>query len=154
MGGGWWQRLRGSPGLVPLVAATVMCVLAIAVVVFPPDEEDRRVRPSASSTTGSTVATTTSQPELTTTTATDPGATTATTAVPADVGAAPEPEIAVPEPAPSESQPPALTGTDVPPEALEQLCGLLRLAGRAPVHQGDDLYRPEFDPDGNGVACE
>ena len=42
----------------------------------------------------------------------------------------------------------------LPAEVIAEVCGVVRLAGAAPLRAGDGLYRPDLDPDGNGLACE
>ena len=54
---------------------------------------------------------------------------------------------------------PAVDPVTPDPTAVEQSvyyagCDQVRAAGKAPLHAGEPGYRPELDPDGDGIACE
>ena len=77
---------------------------------------------------------------------------------PATTAGAPAAGTATTKPAatgssPATTAPPAQVAP-LPPDIIEQVCSIIRAAGAAPARRGTDLYAPELDPDGNGLACE
>jgi Flp pilus assembly pilin Flp len=55
--------------------------------------------------------------------------------------------------APAPAPPPA-PEPPAPPSVYYEDCDEVRAAGADPIRVGDPGYRPEFDPDGDGVGCE
>lgn len=59
-----------------------------------------------------------------------------------------------PTPIPTVTPTPTATPPPAPdPDDFFATCDGARLAGRAPLLRGEPGYRPELDPDGDGVAC-
>ena len=56
--------------------------------------------------------------------------------------------LATPGPAPPPAEPPPA------PSAFYEDCDAVRAAGKDPIRVGDPGYRPELDPDGDGVGCD
>ena len=50
--------------------------------------------------------------------------------------------------------PPPAPEPPAPPSVYYEDCDEVRAAGADPIRVGDPGYRPELDPDGDGVGCE
>ncbi len=50
--------------------------------------------------------------------------------------------------------PPPPPGPQAPPSPHYEDCDAVRAAGADPIRVGDPGYRPELDPDGDGIGCE
>ncbi len=50
--------------------------------------------------------------------------------------------------------PPPAPEPPAPPGVYYEDCDEVRAAGADPIRVGDPGYRPELDPDGDGVGCE
>ncbi len=65
--------------------------------------------------------------------------------------------IGIPTPTVSPSLPVTIAPTTLPTGTASiyyKNCGAVKAAGAAPLLRGEPGYRPELDPDGDGVACD